>query len=289
MATISTDSLMFNKDGSIYHLNLLPEELADTIIFVGDPDRVSFVSDYFDNIELKKEKREFVTHTGNYKGKRISVISTGIGMDNIDIVMNEVDALVNIDFKTRTVKPILTSLDIIRIGTCGGLNESLEVGSTVISSMAISFDALFTYYQLKPNAAEKSLYDATKKHFGDLSFIKTLHTPQASSDWVNMFASLGSVGYTLTCTGFYGPQYRQLRIPIIKHDILSFAQTLRHDNQQVLNFEMETSGIYGFGRMMGHRCCSLSCVMANRVTGAVLKKYNKLINELIDETLKKMV
>ncbi|MCH9643827.1 MAG: nucleoside phosphorylase [Gammaproteobacteria bacterium] len=288
MDFLSTDNLMLNKDGSIYHLNLLPEELAGTVIFVGDPERVNLVSKHFDDIELKKEKREFVTHTGHYKGKRISVISTGIGMDNIDIVMNELDALVNIDLQTRQVKTDLKSLDIIRIGTCGGLTESVSVGSTVASSMAISFDTLFPYYQYTRNKNEAAFYAVAKKHFDCLSFIETLHTRQADPTLLDLFSADASVGYTITCTGFYGPQYRHLRIPIIKHDILTLAQTLEHSDQHVLNFEMETAAIYGFGRLMGHRCCSLSCVMANRVTGDVLKHYDRAMNELVAASLDKI-
>jgi uridine phosphorylase len=286
---MSDDQLVLNNDKSIYHLNLLPTDLADTVILVGDPDRVSLVSDFFDYIEIRKQKREFITHTGTYKGKRVSVVSTGIGLGNIDIVMNELDALVNINFKTRKVNENLKVLNIIRIGTCGGLTTGLPVGATVISSMAFSFDTLFSYYKYKRNAAEATFYNHVHQHFSSLRLAENLHVHEGDREWVNCFSSLGEVGYTMTCSGFYAPQFRRLRIPMIDDDILGIARDLEFDHKKLLNFEMESSAIYGFGRIMGHRCCSISCVATNRVDRTALVDYSVRMNKLIEEVLEVIV
>lgn len=286
---IEASELIINKDGSIYHLNLLPEDLAQTVITVGDPDRVESVTKHFDTIEVSKQKREFKTITGTYKGKRITVISTGIGTDNIDIVFNELDALVNIDFKTRTVKNTHTALDIIRIGTSGTVQANISIDSFIISELAIGFDSLMLFYKsdhvLNKKCSEafvkQTNWDKEKSTPYVVSYDKTLGDKFKSDNMVS--------GFTATNVGFYGPQSRVLRLALSDDLLNKKLAQFSYNGQHITNLEMETAGIYGMAKLLGHKAVSLNAILANRATGEFSEKPNALIEDLIIFTLDKIV
>ncbi|WP_420601835.1 nucleoside phosphorylase [Flagellimonas sp.] len=286
---ISDSELILNPDGSIYHLNLLPEDIASTIITVGDPNRVSMVSKYFDTVDINKEKREFLTHTGIYKGKRITVISTGIGTDNIDIVFNELDALVNIDFATRKVKQRKTRLDFIRIGTSGSIQADIPVDSFLLSSKAIGFDGLMHFYeagQVRNNALEQELNQFLR--WEDHNIVA--YVVDADEDLAKKFDSNRiRFGITITNSGFYGPQGRSLRLPPKLHDFNTKLAAFSYQNLPLTNHEMETAGMYGLAKLHGHRAVSLNAILANRATGEFSKHGRKTIDDLIKYTLEKIV
>lgn len=282
---IPESELIITKEGAIYHLDLKPSQLANTVITVGDPGRVSQVSKHFDEIECKVEHREFVTHTGTYKGKRISVVSTGIGPDNIDIVINELDALVNIDFATRTVKEDLTSLKIIRLGTSGALQEEIPVDSMVASAFAIGLDNLPYFYR--------------ESHFLDTTFTKEFkehcewdirnsspYWIEADKDLVDIFQKHEyTLGCTLTNVGFYGPQGRVLRLQLPQEDFHEKLQSFRYRNVSITNLEMETSAIYFLSSLLGHRALSLNAIIANRAAGTFSKDNVAAVENLILNSL----
>lgn len=285
---LSPAELILNADGSIYHLNLLPADIATTIITVGDPERVVEVSKHFDSIEIKKGKREFLTHTGTLNGKRLSVISTGIGTDNIDIVLNELDALVNIDFDTRTLNKNRIRLKLIRIGTTGAIQPEIALDTFLISTLAIGFDGLLHFYE-QDFIRHKKLEDAFVAH-------TQWSAHKARPYVVDYDATLGSaltdnrirLGFTATSTGFYGPQGRSLRIAASQEGILSKIADFSFGNLKITNLEMETSGIYALAKLLGHQAVSLNCVLANRATGEFSKNPTKAVQELIQHTLTKL-
>ncbi|MDP2524594.1 nucleoside phosphorylase [Maribacter dokdonensis] len=280
--------LVINEDGSIYHLNLLPEDIATTVITVGDPDRVGQVSRFFDTIEVRKGKREFHTHTGHLNGKRISVISTGIGTDNIDIVLNELDALVNIDFKTRTLKKEHTSLNIIRIGTSGAIQPNIPIDSFLISEYAIGFDGLLHFYEhntINYPEIEESFIAHTSWH-------KTKARPYVLS-YSKKLGELFTdnrirLGFTATNTGFYGPQQRQLRIKPSQMELMEKLSSFSYNDLQLTNLEMETSGIYALSQLLGHEAVSLNCILANRSTGEFSNTPTASIDKLIEFCLERL-
>lgn len=283
-----TDSeLILNPDGSVYHLNILPRDIADIIITVGDPDRVNQVSTHFDKIEVKKGKREFITHTGLFKGKRISVLSTGIGTDNIDIVLNELDALVNIDLTTRCIKRQLKSLKIIRIGTSGCLEPSFPVDSTLLSTFGLGFDGLLRFYNYQQNQYEQELSNAFQH--SDLAKQLCFHGIfyQANQELLNHFLQLNDIkhGITTTCAGFYAPQGRKLRLQPKIESILDHLRTINLPNHTITNFEMETAGIYGLSNLLGHQALSVNLLIANRATGQFSPNPKKAMDILIERTL----
>ena len=285
---LSASELILNADNSIYHLNLLPEDLAETIIVVGDQNRVPLVSKYFDTLELKKGKREFITHTGTLNGTRISVISTGIGTDNIDIVMNELDALVNIDFETRTIKEEKTSLDIVRIGTSGGIQPDIETDSFLLSEYAIGFDNVLHFYE-----SEHIQHPEMQLAFIDhaaWSVFKSI--PYVVESDVQLTEKLRSdrviSGFTGTNVGFYGPQGRRLRLLLEDNDLNSKLSSFEYNGMRITNLEMETSAIYGLAKLMGHRAASINCILANRSTGQFSKDPDKTVDSLIKYTLEKL-
>ena len=286
---IAASELILNKDGSIYHLNILPQDLATTIITVGDPDRVSNVTKYFDTIEVSKSKREFKTETGTYKGKRITVISTGIGTDNIDIVFNELDALVNIDLNTRTIKKQHTSLDIIRIGTSGTIQDTIPVDSFLISERAIGFDSLMHFYKsehvLQQEVATAFVNQTDWSNQKSIPYVvsydETLGEKFMSSRVVK--------GFTATNVGFYGPQSRVLRLPIADEQLNDKLANFSFNNHRITNLEMETAGIYGMAKLLGHRAVSMNAIIANRALGQFSEKPTQLVDELIQYTLDKIV
>lgn len=289
MQKLSESELIINPDGSIYHLNLLPDQLAPTIITVGDPERVEKVTRHFDKVEVIVRKREFHTQTGTYKGKRLTVISTGIGTDNIDIVMNELDALVNIDFHTRTIKKNLTSLEIIRIGTSGSLQQDIPVDSFLASEIAVGLDALLHFYKNEEiqeieltNALVKDLYGGTLK--------SSPYCVSADAQLLSRFnLSVVFKGITATNIGFYGPQGRVLRLPLADPQMNNKIAAFSYQGKKITNMEMETSGIYALSRLLGHRALSLNAIIANRVTGNFSTDPVKAVDKLIEFTLERLI
>lgn len=285
---ISEADLILNRDGSVYHLNLLPGELAKTILLVGDPDRVPEVSKYFDRIELKKQKREFVAHTGFVGKKSISVISTGIGAGDIDIVMNEADALFNVDLHSRTIKNKHTKLEFIRLGTTGAVQEDIPLDSLMLASQAFSFDGVLKFYADYARDRDEALFSALKKHFSSLCVSENLILAQGSENILRLFSKEALSGITFTCTGFYGPQGRQVRAPLTHPDLLSTIKDFSYENQRIVNLEMETSNIYGLGKLLGHDCCSISTAVVNRIHNTASKNPQAAIDKMIRWVLEKI-
>ncbi|ACU04384.1 nucleoside phosphorylase [Pedobacter heparinus] len=281
---ISAADLIINPDGSIYHLNLLPGDIAETIITVGDPDRVSEISRYFDSIELKKGKREFITHTGYLGKKRLTVVSTGIGTDNIDIVFNELDALVNIDFQSRKVKEKLSSLKLIRIGTSGAIQADIPMGTILASSFGIGMDALMNYYIHELSGDEHSLLDGIKTHFSHYKGINPYITA-ADKELLNTIGGQMQQGITLTAPGFYAPQGRQVRAKNAVPDLISQLQSFRHNQYRITNLEMETAGIYALARVLGHKALSVNAILASRVNFQFSPDPQKVVNKAIKMVL----
>jgi uridine phosphorylase len=287
MNKISETDLIINPDGTIYHLNLLPEDIAETVITVGDPDRVSEVSKHFDIIELKKGKREFISHTGYLGSRRITVISTGIGTDNVDIVLNELDALVNIDFSSRMVKPELTSLNIIRIGTSGAVQQDIPLGSIIVSEYGIGLDSIMQYYLNQISAEEHMILDAFKTHFHHLKGI----SPYISAADPDLIASIGKGlerGITVTAPGFYAPQGRQVRAKASFPDLIDDIQSFRYTNYRITNLEMETAGIYAISKVLGHKALSVNAILASRLNFDFSPNPEKVINQTIELVLSRL-
>ncbi|MFD2163212.1 nucleoside phosphorylase [Paradesertivirga mongoliensis] len=287
MNTIPETDLILNADGSIYHLNLLPDDIADTIITVGDPDRVAEVSVHFDSIELKKGKREFVTHTGFIGPNRITVISTGIGTDNVDIVLNELDSLANIDFSTRTVREELRSLNIIRIGTSGALQEEIAVDSVLISEHAIGLDSLMHYYTQALSLEEEHFKRAIESHFEGLSNISP-YVAAADRGLLDKIGKNLKHGITVTCPGFYAPQARMLRARSANDNLIKSFQNFHYNYQRMSNLEMETAGIYALANVLGHKAISVNAILANRISYEFSKQPQKTINQTIELVLSRV-
>jgi len=284
MKRISETDLILNKDGSIYHINLLPGDIADTIITVGDPDRVGQVSKYFDHIEIKKGKREFITHTGCIGKKRLTVISTGIGTDNIDIVLNELDALVNIDLKTMLPKPNLRHLDIIRIGTSGAIQPDIPVDSLLISAAAFGLDSIMNYYEQNLTVEDQELLlQFTSMFPGEYKINPYLAI--ASKELLETYAVDLNRGITLTAPGFYAPQGRMLRAKQRAPNLMSLIQNFNASGKKINNLEMETAGIYGLATCLGHRAISFNVILANRVINSFSKNPDKVMNGFIQVIL----
>ena len=286
---IKESELILNKDGSIYHLNLKPENVAKDIIFVGDQDRVNMVTKLFDSIEFTTQKREFKTTTGSYKGKRITVISTGIGPDNIDIVLNELDAVVNINLKTRELKKELTTLNIIRIGTSGSLQKNIPVDSFLMSSYAIDLNGMLHSYQIDDvsnleieNAFTKQTNWSDKKSAPIVISNSTYLEKKLISEKIHK-------GMTATAGGFYAPQGRVLRLGLQDSEINSKINKFNYKGIKVSNLEMETSAIYGLCKLLGHNACSMNAIIANRTDETFSKNYQKVVNDLILYTLNRLV
>ena len=287
--SIKESELILNPDGSVYHLNLKPEHIADTVIFVGDQDRVAKISKHFDSIEFETQKREFKTHSGYYKGKRLTVMSTGIGPDNIDIVMNELDALVNINLETRKPKQTLKSLNIVRVGTSGSLQSDVPVDSFVLSTHGLDLNGMLHFYQIE-DICNPELEDAFIKH---TNWHKDKARPVIidNSKFLEKFLDSPKVykGVTATAGGFYGPQGRVLRLPLFDNDMNTKIDSFNHNGIKITNFEMETSVIYGLSKLLGHHACSLNAIIANRPNGTFSKDPKAAVEELIKYTLNKLV
>jgi len=285
MQRIAESEMIINSRGAIYHLDLRPEELATNIIVVGDPDRVAIVSKHFDKIEFKRQHREFISHTG-YVGKtRITCTSTGIGPDNIDIVMNEFDALVNIDFETRQIKPNLTALNIMRIGTSGSLQGDIPVDSFVAGTHGLGLDNLLNYYRLEHNEQERELLHSFVTHTQLHGQISHPYISLASPGLLKHFVDGFHQGITVTCPGFYGPQGRVLRLGVRNPDLIDRLTEFRYGQHRITNFEMETSAIYGLGKLLGHHCLSMNAIVANRIKKEFTKDAQKTIEQLIQKVL----
>ncbi len=285
MAQIAESELILNSRGAIYHLNVRPEELAETVITVGDPGRVSQVSKHFDEVEVQQEHREFITHTGRIGNKRISVVSTGIGTDNIDIVLNELDALVNIDFETRTIKQEKTSLQIIRIGTCGSLQGDIPIDAAIAGTHGLGIDNLLNYYLLDPHDEENELLQQFITQTQLNSQFSKPYIAAASMALLKHFVDGFYTGITVTCPGFYGPQGRVLRLGLRQPDLVDSLTHFNYGQHRIANFEMETSAIYGLGKLLGHQCLSLNAVVANRVTKTFSKDGTAAVESLIVKAL----
>jgi uridine phosphorylase len=285
MQRIAESELIINSRGAVYHLDLRPEELATNIITVGDPDRVAEVSRYFSKVEVKRQHREFVSHTGFVGDKRVTVVSTGIGTDNIDIVLNELDALVNIDFETRQIRPSIISLNIIRIGTSGSLQADVPVDSAVASTHGLGLDNLLNYYRLEHNDQEKQLLQSFTTHTQLHAGVCHPYISMASASLMKYFVDGFHQGITVTCPGFYGPQGRILRLGIKNPELIDRLTQFSFGQHRITNFEMETSGIYGLGKLLGHHCLSLSAIVANRVR----KEFSKDSAAAVDRLIRKAI
>lgn len=281
--------LIINNDGSIFHLHLKPEQLADNVILVGDPGRVALVASFFDTQEFSVSSREFNTITGTYKGKRISVISTGIGTDNIDIVLNELDALANIDFTTRTEKKDIRQLTIVRIGTCGGMQPDIPLGAFLISERSIGFDGLLNFYAGRDAVCDIEFEEAFKKH---MNWQPQLASPYVVNNDRELIERIGKgemyTGVTISANGFYGPQGRVLRVDLADMDINDKLEAFRYKNYKITNYEMEGSAIAGLSRLMGHKGMTVCCVIANRRVESANTDYKPYIEKLIATVLERI-
>ncbi|MEN8249072.1 MAG: nucleoside phosphorylase [Bacteroidota bacterium] len=285
MAKFLNTELVLNKDGSVYHLNLKPKHIADNVLIVGDPSRVYRISKHFDKIEFEMNKREFITHVGTYKGKRITVLSTGMGPDNIEIFFTELDALVNIDLKSRTIKSNKRKLNIIRIGTSGAIQEDIPAGSHVASEYGLGLDNLMMFYDYKHTSFEEKIAKAIKKE-AKLPFKPYL--AKGSSKLMDQIADGMIKGNTITSPGFYAPQGRKIRLDLKLPQLLRDLSCFHQDNFWLTNFEMETSALYAMARMLGHEMLSVNAVIANRIDGTFTKNPYPTIDSLIKKVLERL-
>ena len=281
MPRIAESEMILNARGAIYHLNLLPEDIGNTIFLVGDPDRVKEVSKHFDKKVYEGQYREFITHTGFFGKMKLSVISTGIGTDNIDITLNELDALVNIDLATREIKPNLTSLNFIRIGTSGALQPEIPVDNFIASTHGLGIDNLLNFYRLEQNDEEKQLVHSFITNTQLHSQVGHPYIAGASASLIKHFVKDFHQGITVTCPGFYGPQGRILRLGVSNPELINRLTQFRFGQHRITNFEMETSAIYGLSRLLGHNCLSLNAVIANRVRKEFSKDGKAAVEKLI--------
>lgn len=287
-AAIAESELIINADGSIFHLNVKPEEIADKIILVGDQNRVSQISRHFNDIEVKKSNREFTTHTGTFNGTRITAMSTGIGTDNIDIVLNEIDALFNIDFRSRTINSEKKSLSLLRLGTCGALQEDVDVDSFVASSHGLGFDGLMHFYNAEFEQDETDMAMAFKEQCHWNPDAAKPYVVKANAALLNKINPGMSTGITATANGFYGPQGRILRLPLQRDELNNEMRNFLFQENKILNFEMETSALYGLSAMLGHKACTVCAVIANRYKKQYSKDYKKTVDLLIDTVLQRL-
>lgn len=287
MAKIPESELILNKDGSVYHLNLKPGQISDTILTVGDPNRVYLISKHFDDIDFEMNRREFITHVGTYKGKKLTVMSTGMGTDNVEIFMTELDALFNIDFKKREQKARKKKLRIIRVGTSGAMQEDIPVGAHLLSDYAVGLDTLMCFYKLKQAKIEKEIGKELKAQT-KLPFAP--YVVRGSQELKELLSGENMlIGNTITCPGFYGPQGRQIRAEL-KNDKLFEALNYYHkDDFWLTNFEMETAGYYALGRIFGHEVLSANAIIANRIKNKFSKNPNKVVESLIKKVLERIV
>ena len=286
MHIIAETELILTPENKIYHLNLSKDEIANDIILVGDPDRVSIISNKFDSIEHKIQNREFVTHTGILNGKRISVIATGIGPDNIDIVVNELDALVNIDFKTRTINKKKKTLNLIRLGTSGALQKDIEVDSLLVSSFGLGLDNIAHFYESE-EIIEQDMSSKYKQHTNWPENLSNPYIVKASDNLLSLFPDVKK-GITATAPGFYGPQGRTLRLNPSITNLHEKMESFKYKENRITNFEMETSALYYLGQSLGHYTLTICAIIANRLTKEYSKDYKKTVEKMIDLVLKRI-
>ena len=278
--------LIINNDGSCFHLHLRPEQLADKVILVGDPGRVNTVANHFDTKECEVSSREFHTITGNYTGKRITVQSTGIGCDNIDIVVNELDSLANIDYQTREEREEHRTLTLVRIGTCGGLQPFTPTGTFVASVKSIGFDGLLNFYGGRNKVCDLKMEEAFKQHMNWNPLLGAPYVAQADEELIDRIAQDDMVrGYTIACGGFYGPQGRQLRIPLADPTQNEKVEAFEYDGRKICNFEMESSALAGLSSLLGHKAMTCCMVIANRYAQKMNTEYKNSIDTLIEKVL----
>ena len=285
---IAESELIINGDGSVFHLHMRPEQLADNVILVGDPGRVEMVAEFLTDIEFRNASREFVSTTGRYNGKRFTVLSTGIGCDNIDIVMNELDALANIDFTTREIKPVKRSLNILRIGTCGAIQKDIPLGSFVFSHVSVGCDGLLNWYADRDRIAMPGIEEAFKEHVHWAKHLPDPYFVMASEKLIDKFADCTVKGMTISASGFYGPQGRILRMPLAMPDMLDDFESFEYDGRRITNFEMEGSAVAGIARHLGHNAGTVCCVIANRHIGSSNPDYKPQVRKLVELCLQKL-
>jgi len=285
---IAESELIINSDGSVFHLHLRPEELADNVILVGDPGRVDMIAEYLEEKEFRHQSREFVSVTGKYKGVRMTAISTGIGTDNIDIVMNELDALANIDFTTREIKEQKRSLNIIRIGTSGAIQPDIPLGSFVFSHISVGCDGLLNWYADRDRIALPEIEEAFKKHTGWNSHLTDPYFVKAGQKMIDKFSDCTIKGMTIAASGFYGPQGRVLRLPLAMPDMLDTFESFRFGQWRVTNFEMEGSAIAGIAAHLGHNAGTVCCIIANRHLKSSNPDYKPQVRKLVELVLNKL-
>ena len=285
MSIIPESELIINSDGSVFHLHIKPEQLADKIIMMGDPDRVTLTASFFDSIECEVQSREFHTITGSYKGKRITALSHGIGPDNIDIVITELDALANVDFKTREVKKDFKQLVMVRVGTSGGLQPHCPIGSYVVSEKSIGFDGVLNYYEGRNSVAELDFEEAFKKHVNWSPLHCAPYVVKADEGLVQQIGHDMIKGVTISAIGFYGPQGRTVRIPLANPDLNSRIESFKFGSDVITNYEMESAPLAGLGRLMGHKAMTVCTIIANRLAGESNSNYKGSIEDLIKTVL----
>lgn len=285
---IEPSELVLNPDGSIYHLALRPDQLADTVLVVGDQGRVEKISRHFERVEHRVQNREFVSHTGELRGHRITALSTGIGTDNIDIVLNELDALVNIDLATRAPKRDTKRLRIIRLGTCGALQEDIPVDSRIVSAYGVGLDNVLHYYAHEPEDKELRLLNALLAHTGWPDNLPYPYVAAGDAELIGLLGAGNTVGITITAGGFYGPQGRQLRLPPSVDGLNEALSAFAHDGLRATNYEMETSALYGLSGLLGHRACTVCCVVANRLRKEYSKDHHAAVDAMIAEVLERV-
>ncbi len=289
---IPESELIINSDGSVFHLHLKPEELADNVIMVGDPSRVDMIGEYLTDIEFRHESREFVSITGKRNGKRITALSHGIGPDNIDIVMTELDALANVDFATREVKPVHKALNILRIGTSGALHADIPLGSYVLSHISVGFDGVMNWYGNREKVTIPEVEDAFKKHMNWLDVLPSPYFVKASPKIINLMKDVTLKGVTISANGFYGPQGRVVRVPLamphMLEDIESFRFSTGGEDYRITNFEMESSPLAGLAAHLGHNASTVCCIIANRYLQSSNPDYKPAIRKLVEIAVDKM-
>ena len=285
---IAESELIINGDGSVFHLHMRPEQLADNVILVGDPGRVDMVAEFLTDIEFRNASREFVSTTGRYNGKRFTILSTGIGCDNIDIVMSELDALANIDFTTREIKPEKRSLNILRIGTCGAIQKDIPLGSFVFSHVSVGCDGLLNWYADRDRIAMPGIEEAFKEHVHWAKHLPDPYFVMASEKLIDKFADCTVKGMTISASGFYGPQGRILRMPLAMPDMLDDFESFEYDGRRITNFEMEGSAVAGIARHLGHNAGTVCCVIANRHIGSSNPDYKPQVRKLVELCLQKL-
>ncbi len=288
MEKLAPSELVLNADQSVYHLNLKPEHIGDKIIVVGDPGRVELISSFFDSVDYKISNREFVTHTGMYNGKKVSAIATGIGTDNIDIVINELDALVNIDLENRTIKKEKKSLEIVRIGTCGALQKDLAVDSFIMSSHAFGMDGLLNFYQYDESTENKKILNEIINQCNYSERLTKPYLVAASTDLLHQLGDGIKKGITATAPGFYGPQGRVLRLALNSEGLNDRMTNFSFNDHRICNFEMETSALYGLSELLGHKACTVCVIVANRLANSFSKDYHPAMEKLIQLVLNRL-